>query len=49
MIEHERRTYEQWLTNPQEVLRLASAYFSPVKQSFAWGKWSFVGTPIKNA
>jgi hypothetical protein len=45
MIEHERRTYEQWLTQPQLVLRLAEEYFVPVRQSFGWGKWRFLGTP----
>lgn len=45
MIEHEKVTYEQWLNNPDLVLRLSSAYFQPSYQSFAWGKWSFVGSP----
>jgi ubiquinone/menaquinone biosynthesis C-methylase UbiE len=45
MIEHERRTYEQWLTQPELVLAIAEKYFVPVQQSFTWGKWRFVGTP----
>jgi ubiquinone/menaquinone biosynthesis C-methylase UbiE len=45
MIEHERRTYEQWLGNPELILRLTSVHFRPVQQSLAWGKWCFVGAP----
>jgi len=45
MIEHERRTYEQWLREPGLILTLARTHFSPIHESFAWGKWSFVGTP----
>ncbi|MGA2810175.1 MAG: class I SAM-dependent methyltransferase [Candidatus Acidiferrum sp.] len=45
MIEHERPTYEQWLTHPQLVLSLAEKYFTPLRQSFAWGKWRFLGVP----
>jgi len=45
MIEYERRTYEQWLTQPQLVLSLAEKHFVPIQQSFGWGKWRFLGTP----
>jgi ubiquinone/menaquinone biosynthesis C-methylase UbiE len=45
MIQFERRTYEQWLTHPELIKKIASAYFVPVHESFAWGKWNFVGTP----
>jgi ubiquinone/menaquinone biosynthesis C-methylase UbiE len=45
MIEHERRTYEQWLTQPNLVLGAAGKHFAATQQSFAWGKWRFVGTP----
>ena len=45
MIHYERVTYEQWLSQPQVITRLARAHFSPVHESFAWGKWNFVGTP----
>jgi len=45
MIEQERDTYEQWLAQPQLILNLVSAHFAPVYESFAWGKWNFVGTP----
>ena len=46
MIHYERQTYEQWLTQPDLILRLVGARFTPVRQWFGWGKWSFVGTPV---
>ncbi len=45
MILHERRTYEQWLSHPELILKIARAHFLPVHESFAWGKWNFVGAP----
>jgi ubiquinone/menaquinone biosynthesis C-methylase UbiE len=45
MIEYERRTYEQWLTQPNLVLGVAERHFAATQQSFAWGKWRFAGTP----
>jgi ubiquinone/menaquinone biosynthesis C-methylase UbiE len=45
MREHERRTYEQWLNQPKLVLNIAHSQFAPVRESFAWGKWLFVGKP----
>ncbi len=45
MIEHERQTYEQWLSQPQQISTLARKYFVPLQESFAWGKWNFVGKP----
>lgn len=46
MIDYERATYEQWLNQPELILKLARAYFSPVRETFAWGKWMFVGKPL---
>jgi|SRR5579872_3090670 len=46
MIRYERQTYEQWLRQPDLILDLVRARFTPVRQRFAWGKWSFVGTPL---
>jgi ubiquinone/menaquinone biosynthesis C-methylase UbiE len=46
MREHERRTYEQWLNQPKLVLKIAHSQFAPVRESFAWGKWFFVGKPL---
>lgn len=45
MIQFERRTYEQWLTQPELIRKAAHALFTPVHESFEWGKWNFVGHP----
>jgi ubiquinone/menaquinone biosynthesis C-methylase UbiE len=45
MIQFERRTYEQWLGQPELIKKIARAHFVPIHESFAWGKWNFVGTP----
>jgi ubiquinone/menaquinone biosynthesis C-methylase UbiE len=45
MTEYEIRTYEQWLGQPELIKKIARAHFVPVHESFAWGKWNFVGTP----
>lgn len=45
MIHYERSTYEHWLTQPELIKKLARDYFVPLHESFAWGKWNFVGTP----
>ena len=45
MIENERQTYENWLGQPREISQLARRYFQPEHESFAWGKWNFVGRP----
>ena len=45
MIQFERRTYEQWLGQPELIKKIARAHFVPVHEHFAWGKWNFVGTP----
>ncbi len=45
MIQFERRTYDQWLTQPELILKIARTHFAPVHESFAWGKWNFIGTP----
>jgi ubiquinone/menaquinone biosynthesis C-methylase UbiE len=45
MIQFERRTYDQWLGQPELIKNIARAHFLPLHESFAWGKWNFVGTP----
>jgi len=45
MTHYERRTYEQWLGQPELIKKIARAHFVPVQEHFAWGKWNFVGTP----
>ncbi len=46
MTELERQTYEQWLSQPKLVLGLFRKYFTPIHESFAWGKCRFVGVPV---
>ena len=46
MIDHERDTYEQWLSSPGLILTLSRAHFVPVRECFGWGKWCFVGKPL---
>jgi SAM-dependent methyltransferase len=46
MFIYERQTYEQWLHQPELILQLARSHFSQLEESFAWGKWMFVGTPL---
>jgi ubiquinone/menaquinone biosynthesis C-methylase UbiE len=45
MIDYERRTYEQWLSQPQLIVALSRKYFSPLQERFGWGKWKFAGMP----
>lgn len=45
MTEHELRTYTQWLSQPELIKKVTRAHFVPVHESFACGKWNFVGTP----
>ena len=45
MIQFERRTYDQWLTQPDLITQIARKHFVPLHESFAWGKWNFVGQP----
>jgi SAM-dependent methyltransferase len=45
MIENERHTYENWFGRPHEISQLARRYFQLEHESFAWGKWNFVGRP----
>jgi SAM-dependent methyltransferase len=45
MIYYERQTYQQWLTQPEQISSLARKHFEPLHESFAWGKWNFIGRP----
>jgi ubiquinone/menaquinone biosynthesis C-methylase UbiE len=45
MIRFEKRTYVQWLTQPDRIAKLAHTHFVPIHESFSWGKWNFVGKP----
>jgi SAM-dependent methyltransferase len=43
MIENERRTYEQWLGRPQEILGVLRGSFEVERAQTAWGKLMFAG------
>jgi hypothetical protein len=45
MAEHERRTYQQWLSQPDLILKTVRTCFCPIHESFTWGKWTFAGKP----
>jgi ubiquinone/menaquinone biosynthesis C-methylase UbiE len=45
MIDYERKTYEQWLGQPELILKIVHLRFRPVREDFGWGKWNFVGAP----
>lgn len=47
MIDHERETYENWLGRPREISQMVRRFFQREHESFAWGKWNFVGRPCK--
>jgi ubiquinone/menaquinone biosynthesis C-methylase UbiE len=46
MTEHERETYEQWLGQPVDILKVFARHFQVRQQTTAWGKLRFIGTPI---
>ncbi len=46
MIEHERETYENWLSRPEQISSLARSHFRVEQENFAWGKWNFVGRQL---
>lgn len=43
MIEHERRTYEQWLRHGAGILRLLRGHFEEEACRVGWGKLMFAG------
>lgn len=45
MVEHERATYERWLSQSEMILNSVRAHFAPLREFFRWGKWNFVGQP----
>jgi ubiquinone/menaquinone biosynthesis C-methylase UbiE len=45
MTHYERRTYEQWLSQPKVISGLVHRHFPPLKEWFSWGKWNFLGKP----
>ncbi len=45
MIDHERETYEQWLAQPDVLLKVFHQHFEPSVQQTSWGKLVFAGVP----
>jgi ubiquinone/menaquinone biosynthesis C-methylase UbiE len=45
MIEHEIRTYRQWLSQPALVLECFGRHFATERQSASFGKLMYVGVP----
>ncbi|HBV62552.1 MAG TPA: class I SAM-dependent methyltransferase [Rhodopirellula sp.] len=43
MIQHERETYEQWLSQPAPIRELLGKYFTAKMNRTAWGKIQFTG------
>lgn len=43
MIEHERETYERWLSQPDRIAAILSSAFEPLRMEQRWGKLLFVG------
>ncbi len=46
MTEHEIETYEQWLEQPAEIMKVFGRHFHVQQKTTAWGKLRFVGKPI---
>jgi ubiquinone/menaquinone biosynthesis C-methylase UbiE len=43
MIDHERETYDQWLSQPDIILSLFERFFSTDLCSIKWGKYTYIG------
>jgi SAM-dependent methyltransferase len=43
MIDYERETYEQWLGQPQTIVRLLEQFFFTDLCSIKWGKYMYIG------
>lgn len=49
MIDHEQETYQQWLAQPQTIVKLYNRFFSAQLSSSRWGKNIYVGQKRKTA
>ncbi len=47
MTEHERDTYEQWLGQPELIMRVFDEYFRTESKKTRWGKLAYIGAPRK--
>jgi ubiquinone/menaquinone biosynthesis C-methylase UbiE len=43
MIEYERETYDQWLSQPLTIISVFEQFFSPALCSIKWGKYMYIG------
>ena len=43
MTEHERDTYERWLSQPERIVAILTSAFEPIRMERRWGKLFFVG------
>lgn len=49
MIEHERETYEQWLSQPDSILDVFRHHFVVQQQTTSWGKLMLIASPRVDA
>lgn len=47
MTDHERETYEQWLSQPERILKTFHDHFEPLSVQTRWGKLAYSGRPRK--
>lgn len=45
MTEHERETYERWLSMPREIMSVFDSHFQAQSKRTTWGKLAYVGMP----
>lgn len=43
MIDHERETYDQWLSQPQMIMGIFERFFATDLCSIKWGKYTYIG------
>jgi SAM-dependent methyltransferase len=46
MTEHERETYERWLSQPDAIMAILTSAFEPISVEQRWGKLLFVGRRV---
>jgi hypothetical protein len=43
MMDHERETYDQWLSQPQMIMGIFERFFATDLCSIKWGKYTYIG------
>ena len=46
MTEHERETYERWLSQPDVIMAILMSAFEPIRMEQRWGKLLFMGRRV---